>query len=161
MLLLSSPWPVATTPASKPSSMKPIWAMVEKASMRFRLVWAMAARLPISSEATDSTASICCQSTAKGARPSTSRRITMANAASLGAPPIIRVTAVGAPWYTSGTHMWNGTTPSLKARPATTNTNPSVSTCGDPLSVASPPAMAFITSATSSDAVAPYTSDSP
>ncbi|MNY52433.1 hypothetical protein D3C86_1881020 [compost metagenome] len=79
----------------------------------------------------------------------------MANAASLGAPPIMSVTAVGAPWYTSGTHMWNGTTPSLNARPATTNTRPSVSTCGEPLSVASPPAMALTTSARSSEPVAP------
>jgi beta-mannanase len=29
--------------------------------------------------------------------------------------PTNRVTAViGAPWYTSGTHMWNGTAPNLK-----------------------------------------------
>ena len=30
--------------------------------------------------------------------PSTSRRMVIANAASLGAPPISSVTAVGAPW---------------------------------------------------------------
>src|SRR5690606_41982358 len=38
------------------------------------------------------------------------------------------LTEVGAPWYTSGTHMWNGTAPSLNARPATTNTRPNTST---------------------------------
>ena len=96
--------------------------------MRLRLVCAMAARLPTSNEPIASTASICCQSMAKGSKPSTSNRIVMAKAASLGALPIIKVTAVGAPWYTSGIHMWNGTTPSLNARPATTNTNPNTST---------------------------------
>ena len=29
------------------------------------------------------------------------------------------VMTTGAPWYTSGTHMWNGTAPNLKARPTT------------------------------------------
>ena len=72
--------------------------MVEKANMRFRLLWAMAARLPSASEATASTISICCQSSASGNMPSTNRRMQMANAASLGAPPIISVTVVGAPW---------------------------------------------------------------
>ncbi len=66
--------------------------------MRLRLVWAMAARLPTASEATASTTSICCQSMARGIMPSTSRRIAMPKAASSGAAPIIRVTAVGAPW---------------------------------------------------------------
>ena len=52
----------------------------------------------------------------------------MANAASFGAPATSRVTTVGAPSYTSGIHMWNGTAPSLKARPATMNTRPNTST---------------------------------
>ncbi|MNV79538.1 hypothetical protein D3C71_1730950 [compost metagenome] len=93
------------TPDIRPSSTKPICEMVEYASMRLRLVWPMAARLPTSSEPIDSTASICCQSIANGSKPSTSSRIVMANAASFGAPPIISVMAVGAPWYTSGIHM--------------------------------------------------------
>ncbi len=40
------------------------------------------------------------------------------------------VTGVGAPSYTSGVHMWNGTADSLKARPATTNTMPITSPAG-------------------------------
>ncbi len=36
--------------------------------------------------------------TARPSRPSTSRRIVIANAANLGAPPISSVTDVGAPW---------------------------------------------------------------
>ncbi len=72
--------------------------MVEYASIRFRLVCTMAVRLPIASEATASTTSITCQSTASGSRPSTSRRSAMAKAASFGAPAISSVTAVGEPW---------------------------------------------------------------
>ena len=72
--------------------------MVEYASMRLRLVCAMAATLPMMSEATASTASMGCQSPASGSRPSTSRRMAMAKAASLGALPMISVTEVGAPW---------------------------------------------------------------
>ena len=32
------------------------------------------------------------------------------------------VTDVGAPWYTSGVHMWNGTAASLKPKPTASNT---------------------------------------
>ena len=66
--------------------------------MRLRLVWAMADKLPISRDAIASTPSICCQSKAKGSRPSTNKRMTIANAASFGAPATSKVTAVGAPW---------------------------------------------------------------
>ena len=34
------------------------------------------------------------------------------------------VTLVGAPSYTSGSHMWKGTAPSLKATATTMNTRP-------------------------------------
>ncbi len=66
--------------------------------MRFRLVCAIATTLPSSIEPTDSSTSICCQSPARPSMPSTSRRIVIAKAASLGAPPSSSVTAVGAPW---------------------------------------------------------------
>ena len=117
----------------------------------------MAAKLPMSKEPTAMMPSICCQSIASGNKPSTSKRIMMANAASLGAPPIIRVMAVGAPWYTSGIHMWNGTTPSLNARPATTNTKPNTSTWWRIW----PELIALNTWLTSSVPVAPYNMDRP
>ena len=79
-------------------STNPIWEMVEKANIRLILVCAMAARFPINSDAIDKSISICCQSIAKGSRPSTNKRMVIANAANFGAPPIIKVTAVGAPW---------------------------------------------------------------
>ena len=96
---------LSITPDIRPSNTKPICDMVEKASMRLMLVCATAARLPTSNEAIASSISICCQSSASGSIPSTSKRIRIAKAASLGAPPISSVTAVGAPWYTSGIHM--------------------------------------------------------
>jgi hypothetical protein len=48
----------------------------------------------------------------------------MTKAASLGPALTNSVIGVGAPWYTSGSHMWNGAAPSLKAMPQTMNTIP-------------------------------------
>ena len=58
-----------------------------------------------------------CQSIAAPCSAPASMRSVIANAASFGAVPISSVIAVGAPSYTSGTHMWYGTTPSLNAMP--------------------------------------------
>ena len=71
-----------------------------------------------------SSASICCQSGASAGSALMSSRTAMAKAAIFGPELMINVTGVGAPWYTSGIHMWKGTTPSLKASPETTNTRP-------------------------------------
>ena len=102
--------------------------IVEYASIRLMLVCAIAAKLPIAIDSTDMITSICCQSPARSISPFTSIRIIIANAASFGAAPMKSVIAFGAPSYTSGIHMWNGTTPSLNARPATTKTRPNTST---------------------------------
>jgi hypothetical protein len=48
-------------------------------------------------------------------------------AAIFGAAAKNAVTGDGAPSYTSGVHMWNGTAESLNARPVRTNTNPKIS----------------------------------
>src|SRR6185295_15534862 len=98
----------------------------EYASMRFRLVWAMATRLPSPSDNTASTISMSRQpASCTGPRPSISTRHASANDAIFGTEPMSNVTGVGAPWYTSGTHMWNGTAPNLNATPATTNASAS------------------------------------
>ena len=34
------------------------------------------------------------------------------------------VMGVGAPWYTSGVHAWNGTAPTLNSRPTSSSTEP-------------------------------------
>ena len=56
--------------------------------------------------------------------PASSSRQAMPNAASFGAELTNSATGAVAPWYTSGSHMWNGAAPSLKATPATMNTVP-------------------------------------
>ncbi|KAG1448897.1 hypothetical protein G6F57_016743 [Rhizopus arrhizus] len=48
----------------------------------------------------------------------------MPKAASFGAELMNSAIGAGAPWYTSGSHMWNGAAPSLKATPAIMNTAP-------------------------------------
>jgi hypothetical protein len=68
------------------------------------------------------------------------------------------VTGVAAPSYASGTHMWNGTAPSLKARPATMNTVPSTSAAR---LATLPAAMLRASSFRSSVPAAPYSIDMP
>src|SRR6478735_6825363 len=79
----------------------------------------------------------------------------MPNAAIFGAEPMNNVIGVGAPWYTSGSHMWNGAAPNLKAMPATMNTRPVSSRPGDAEPIASRMPIR------SSVPVAPYISDMP
>ena len=40
------------------------------------------------------------------------------------------VTGVGAPWYTSGVHMWNGAAATLKPSPTSRNAKPATSDAG-------------------------------
>ena len=46
------------------------------------------------------------------------------NAATFVAAAINAVTGVGAPWYTSGVHAWNGTAPTLNKSPIDRNAIP-------------------------------------
>ena len=48
--------------------------------------------------------------------------------ATLVADDMNAVTGVGAPWYTSGVHMWNGTAATLNPRPTSSSARPSSST---------------------------------
>jgi hypothetical protein len=54
----------------------------------------------------------------------TSTRISAANAAALDPVAMKAVTLVGAPAYTSGAHMWNGTDAILKPKPTRRRANP-------------------------------------
>ncbi len=47
-----------------------------------------------------------------------------AKAPALATAAMNPVTGDGAPWYTSGVHMWNGTAATLKAKPTMTSDNP-------------------------------------
>src|SRR5213596_1182547 len=57
------------------------------------------------------------QSHASGLNDVSNTRISAANAATFVAALMNAVTAVGAPWYASGVHMWNGTAETLNANP--------------------------------------------
>src|SRR5512146_540509 len=97
--------------------------MEEEARSRLRLVWAMATRLPsvmVTAETTPITAGQGTPSSpASGAvppcTPNTERKKRSASAkpAALGPTERKAVKGVGAPSYTSGHHMWNGTAATL------------------------------------------------
>ncbi len=57
-------------------------------------------------------------------RPLSNSRRMMANAATLVATAMNDVIGVGAPWYTSGVHWWNGATDALNARPTSASAMP-------------------------------------
>src|SRR6185437_14509351 len=90
---------------TKPSTMKPTWPIVEYASMRFRFDWTIATTFPTISVNTARGVSISVQSADVPARPCASRRSVSAKYAILGTVPTKSVTLVGAPTYTSGSHM--------------------------------------------------------
>lgn len=54
-------------------------------------------------------------------------RTNMAMPATFGAAAKKAVIGVGAPSYTSGVHIWNGTTETLKQKPANRKTSPNTS----------------------------------
>ena len=87
-----------TTPDNMPSSTKPICAIVEYASIRLRLVCAIATKLPSAIDSTDSTRSICCQSLAIAGSASARIRNAIAKVAIFGAAAMSSVATVGVPW---------------------------------------------------------------
>ena len=77
--------------------MKPTCEIVEYASMRLRLVCAIATTLPMAIDSTASAISMSCQLACSPPRPSASNRYASANEPIFGAEPRNSVTAVGAP----------------------------------------------------------------
>ena len=67
------------------------------------------------------------------------RRVKTASAATFGAEAKKAVTGVGAPSYTSGVHMWNGTAETLKQRPASRKTRPNTRPIFDAVTAAAMP----------------------
>src|SRR5512146_3595256 len=86
--------------------------------MRLMLVWTMATTLPRIKVITQSRRNRLDQSAFNPPSPSTKTRRNAAKLAALEATAMNAVTEVGAPSYTSGVHIWNGTTASLKPNPA-------------------------------------------
>ncbi len=84
----------------------------------------MAAKAPSAIEAIETKVRICRQSLVMPGKAVKATRTRTAIAAIFGAEAKNVVTGVGAPSYTSGVHMWNGTAEILNASPASTNTRP-------------------------------------
>src|SRR5262245_2258754 len=79
-----------------------------------------AAKLPAVMVRTDSTQNSSRQSTLSPGNPSRKIRSSIANDADFDPTDRNAVTGVGAPSYTSGAHIWNGTAAILNPTPATT-----------------------------------------
>ncbi len=88
------------------------------------LVCPIAANAPSTIEAIDTMTTSDCQAPTSDAKDVPITRSSSAIAATFGAVAKKTVTDVGAPSYTSGVHMWNGTAETLKAKPTSTNTMP-------------------------------------
>ena len=72
-------------------------------------------------------ASSTCHSGLRWGSPPAKTRTIIAKAAALVPTDMNAVTGMGAPWYTSGVHMWNGAADTLKAKPTPIRTMPSTS----------------------------------
>src|SRR6478752_10397021 len=90
-------------------------------------VWVMPITAPITMDAPAITPSTGCQVHSIGARATWQTRNIAANAATLVQDAMNAVMGVGAPWYTSGVHRWNGPTEALNSRPTSTSARPPIS----------------------------------
>src|SRR3954468_22876660 len=122
-------------------------AMELYAMNRLMLVWPMAAKAPRNIDSTDTAHTICCHCGVAEGKPVRMARRNNAIAAAFGAMENSAVMGVGAPSYTSGVHMWNGTADTLNARPAMRNTRPKM--------IPMPTPEALTTSATAVNPVVP------
>src|SRR6266704_5174107 len=90
------------------------------------------------------------------ANPSSSTRNSAVKAAALTPVAMNAVTGVGAPSYTSGAHMWNGTAATLNANPTSSSARPAGSMTPVPPSPTwTPMSVRFVVP------VAPYTNAMP
>ena len=95
--------------------------------MRLMFVCVTAATLPTVIVTMASISKSSRQSAFIDGSPSTKIRISIANEAAFEPTDRNAVTGVGAPSYTSGAHMWNGTAAILNPTPATTRITASTS----------------------------------
>ena len=99
----------------------PACAIDEYASIRLRLLCVSAATLPTVIVTIASTSNSSTQSALSVGSPSRKIRSSIANDAAFDPTDRNAVTGVGAPSYTSGAHMWNGTAAILNPMPAATS----------------------------------------
>src|ERR1700741_3119272 len=98
--------------------------MEEYASRRLRFDWASATTLPTVIVSAAMPHRSADQSACAPRSATTSTRISAAKAAALDPVAMNEVIVVGAPWYTSGAHMWNGTAEILKPKPTSMSPSP-------------------------------------
>src|SRR5215218_1697594 len=98
--------------------------MDEYAISLLMLRWPIAAKAPSAMEAMATNTTICCHWMVISGKDTIVVRTNMAIPATFGAAAKKAVTGVGAPSYTSGVHIWNGTADTLKQKPANRNTSP-------------------------------------
>src|SRR5690242_12681518 len=106
-------------PATTPIRRYPAWAMDEYASIRLILDCVNAAIFPAVIVTIDSASNSMRQSVFRDGSPSRKIRRSIANDAAFDPTERNAVTGVGAPSYTSGAHIWNGTAAILNPIPAT------------------------------------------
>src|SRR6476620_9388023 len=114
-------------PATTPIRRYPAWAMDEDASIRLMLDCVNAAIFPAVIVTIDNASKSRRQSVFRDGSPSRKIRSSIANDAAFEPTDRNAVTGVGAPSYTSGAHMWNGTAAILNPTPATTRITASTS----------------------------------
>src|SRR4029453_19635394 len=85
--------------------------------MRLRFDWASATTLPTVIVSAAIPHNSPDQSACAPPSATTSTRMSAAKAAALDPVAMKEVIVVGAPWYTSGDHMWNGTAEILNPKP--------------------------------------------
>src|SRR5262245_40218151 len=101
--------------------------------MRFTSVCAIARTLPTTIDRAASTQTTGVQSHVIGWNATSRTRISAMKAATFVAADMYAVTGVGAPWYTSGVHMWKGTDETLNANATARNANASSTMARSPV----------------------------
>src|SRR3989442_11753806 len=109
-------------PTASAMRMYPAWAMLEYASMRLIDRWGIARTFPTVCVTIARIASVTTQSTWTLNRPIRKTRNRATIPTFFEADVRRTLIVVGDPWYTSGAHMWNGTTATLNPKPAIKNT---------------------------------------
>src|SRR6266702_6259346 len=103
--------------------MYPAWAMLEYASIRLIDRCGIATTFPTVCVTIARIASVATQSTWTLRRPIRKTRNSATIPTFFEADVSRTLIVVGEPWYTSGAHMWNGTTATLNPNPAIRKTS--------------------------------------
>src|SRR5437879_953726 len=107
-------------------------------------VCAIASTLPRTIEIAASAQITGVQSHVSGWNDTSSTRARARNPATFVAADMNAVTGVGAPWYTSGVHMWNGAADTLNPNPTARSANASSASAWLPVRPANAFAIAVI-----------------